>query len=293
MSHELRTPLNSLLILADQLALNEEGNLSPKQVEFASTIHASGNDLLRLINDILDLSKIESGTVTVDIAEMGFYHLREYVERTFRHVTDTKSVGFIIELNSNLPAAMFTDGQRLQQVLRNLLSNAFKFTEKGSVTLAIALADNGWNPENESLQRPRWVVSFSVTDTGIGIAPEKQQLIFEALQQADGSTSRKYGGTGLGLAISREIARLLGGEIRLASAVGQGSAFTLYLPQTHLPARPARKESVTRPVIPALAIDVETEVRVESELQAQAELMAASVNDERGRIQPRDIVALI
>ncbi|HEX4647137.1 MAG TPA: response regulator, partial [Verrucomicrobiae bacterium] len=293
MSHELRTPLNSLLILADQLALNDEGNLSPKQVEFASTIHASGNDLLRLINDILDLSKIESGTVTVDIGEVRFYDLRDYVERTFRHVAETKGVEFISELDSNLPGSMFTDGQRLQQVIRNLLSNAFKFTDRGSVTLAIALAQEGWSPENESLQRARAVMAFSVTDTGIGIAPEKQQLIFEAFQQADGSTSRKYGGTGLGLAISRELARLLGGEICLASAVGQGSTFTLYLPQTHLPARPSRRENISRPITPTLIVDVEAEARTESELQAQADLMAATVNDDRGRIQHGDRVVLM
>ncbi|HHY85925.1 MAG TPA: response regulator, partial [Verrucomicrobia bacterium] len=243
MSHELRTPLNSLLILADQLAENPDGNLTPRQVEFARTIHASGNDLLTLINDILDLSKIESGTVTVDIAAMRFQHLHEYVERTFRHVAESRGLEFCVELDPELPGSMFTDSQRLEQVIRNLLSNAFKFTEKGRVAMTVAPAVEGWNPENEILNQARSVIAFSVSDTGIGIAPEKQQIIFEAFQQADGSTSRKYGGTGLGLAISREIARLLGGEIRLASAMGQGSTFTLYLPVSYVPVRSLRREA--------------------------------------------------
>jgi HAMP domain-containing protein/signal transduction histidine kinase/CheY-like chemotaxis protein len=245
MSHELRTPLNSLLILADQLAQNTEGNLQPKQIEFAKTIHASGNDLLSLINDILDLSKIESGTVSVDIAALRFSDLHENVDRTFRHVAEAKGLDFQIEMDPDLPANMFTDSQRLEQVIRNLLSNAFKFTDSGQVVFNVSSVTEGWNPENEVLNRARSVIAFSVSDTGIGIAPEKQQIIFEAFQQADGSTSRKYGGTGLGLAISREIARLLGGEIRLASALGQGSTFTLFLPQTHVPLRTPRRETGT------------------------------------------------
>jgi CheY-like chemotaxis protein/two-component sensor histidine kinase len=232
-----------LLILADQLAQNTEGNLSAKQIEFAKTIHASGNDLLSLINDILDLSKIESGTVSVDISALRFHDLHDYVERTFRHVAEAKGVEFKIEMDPDLPANMFTDSQRLEQVIRNLLSNAFKFTEQGQVVFNMATVTEGWNPDNEVLNHARSVIALSVSDTGIGIAPEKQHIIFEAFQQADGSTSRKYGGTGLGLAISREIARLLGGEIRLASAVGQGSTFTLFLPQTHVPMRTLRKDS--------------------------------------------------
>jgi signal transduction histidine kinase/HAMP domain-containing protein/DNA-binding response OmpR family regulator len=235
MSHELRTPLNSLLILSDQLCKNTEGNLNPKQTGFAKTIHSSGNELLMLINDILDLSKIESGTVVVDPSDVEFDELQQYVERTFRHVAEAKNVDFITRLDPRLPASMLTDSKRLQQIIKNLLSNAFKFTQSGQVKLTIEAVQSGWNPEHEDLNRANNVVAFSVADTGIGISADKQQIIFEAFQQADGSTSRKYGGTGLGLAISRELSRLLGGEIRLISNPGRGSTFTLYLPQTYSP----------------------------------------------------------
>ena len=241
MSHELRTPLNRLLILSDQLSKNPDGNLTPKQVEFAKTIHSSGNDLLMLINDILDLSKIESGTVVVDVNELRLSDLQLYVERTFRHVAEAKSVDFMIHTSLNLPTSMFTDVKRLQQILKNLLSNAFKFTHQGHVTLAIEDVFTGWSPDNEDLNRAQQVLSFSVSDTGIGISGDKQQIIFEAFQQADGTTSRKYGGTGLGLAISRELSKLLGGEIRLSSAPGQGSTFTLYLPLVYSGTRAARR----------------------------------------------------
>jgi signal transduction histidine kinase/HAMP domain-containing protein/CheY-like chemotaxis protein len=230
MSHELRTPLNSLLILSDQLCKNPDGNLSTRQVEFAKTIHSSGNDLLILINDILDLSKIESGTVVVDINELRLSDLQQYVERTFGHVAEAKAVEFITHTSMELPTAMVTDVKRLQQILKNLLSNAFKFTHQGHVALAIEEAFSGWSPDNDELNRSRQVVAFTVSDTGIGISGDKQQIIFEAFQQADGSTSRKYGGTGLGLAISRELSKLLGGEIRLTSVPGKGSTFTLFLP---------------------------------------------------------------
>ncbi len=244
MSHELRTPLNSLLILSDQLCKNPGGNLTSKQVEFAKTIHASGNDLLTLINDILDLSKIESGTVVVDPTDLLLEDLQQYVERTFRHVAEAKNVDFFIRLDSRLAKSMFADVKRLQQVLKNLLSNAFKFTHQGHVTLTIEPVKTGWNPQNESLNRAGEVIALSVMDTGIGISPDKQQIIFEAFQQADGSTSRKYGGTGLGLAISRELSRLLGGELRLVSAPRAGSTFTLYLPLVYMPPRFARKSAV-------------------------------------------------
>jgi HAMP domain-containing protein/signal transduction histidine kinase/DNA-binding response OmpR family regulator len=290
MSHELRTPLNSLLILADQLAQNIEGNLQPRQVEYARTIHASGMDLLTLINDILDLSKIESGTVTVDIAPLRFDDLRDYVDRTFRHVAEAKGLDFDIELDSELPANMFTDSQRLEQVIRNLLSNAFKFTEKGKVVMSIATVEQGWTPDNENLNHARDVVAFSVSDTGIGIPPEKQQIIFEAFQQADGSTSRKYGGTGLGLAISREIARLLGGEIRLASALGQGSTFTLFLPIAHVPVRTLlRKESAAR-LSPTGVVDRPPAQEWPAETPAPLEI---EFDDDRSQIRPGDKVILI
>jgi signal transduction histidine kinase/CheY-like chemotaxis protein/HAMP domain-containing protein len=224
MSHELRTPLNSLLILSKLLTENPEGNLSGKQKEFAKTIHAAGSDLLALINDILDLSKIESGTVSMEVSSVGFKDLVENMERTFRQIADERELDFHVEIDPNLPVAMRTDSKRLQQVLRNLLSNAFKFTEQGGVTLQIGSA------EGSPLRAGSQWIAMSVTDTGIGIPEDKQRIIFEAFQQADGTTSRKYGGTGLGLSISREIARLLGGEIVVSSAPGRGSTFTLFVP---------------------------------------------------------------
>jgi CheY-like chemotaxis protein/signal transduction histidine kinase/HAMP domain-containing protein len=230
MSHELRTPLNSILILGQQLAENPDTNLSERQVEFAKTIHAAGTDLLHLISDILDLSKIESGTVTVDSEETAFAHLRENLERSFRHDAERRALDFSIDFPSELGRALSTDPKRLQQILKNLLSNAMKFTERGSVRLSARATNSGWSPGHPILDEAPTVIAFDVTDTGIGISPEKQKIVFEAYQQADAGTSRKYGGTGLGLAISREIAGLLGGELRLRSAVGKGSTFTLYLP---------------------------------------------------------------
>jgi HAMP domain-containing protein/signal transduction histidine kinase/DNA-binding response OmpR family regulator len=241
MSHELRTPLNSLLILSDQLSKNPDGNLTARQTEFAKTIHSSGDDLLTLINDILDLSKIESGTVVVDIGELRLTDLQGYVERTFRHIAESKNLDFFIHLAPELPRTLATDSKRLQQIIKNLLSNAFKFTQHGRVALTVAPVAGGWSAGNENLNRASSVMALSVSDTGIGIIADKQQIIFEAFQQADGSTSRKYGGTGLGLAISRELARLLGGEIRLMSHPGKGSTFTLFLPAVYTPPRAPRK----------------------------------------------------
>ncbi|WP_017316046.1 HAMP domain-containing protein [Mastigocladopsis repens] len=230
MSHELRTPLNSLLILAKLLTDNVERNLSAKQVEYSRTIYSAGNDLLTLINDILDLAKIESGTMSIDIDQMLFTELHEHIERTFRQVAVDKGLNFTLDFAAELPRSIHTDAKRLHQVLKNLLANAFKFTERGEVRFHVFVATQGWSYGNEILNRAQTVIAFAVSDTGIGIAPEKQRIIFEAFQQADGTTSRKYGGTGLGLSISREITRLLNGEIKLTSRVGEGSTFTLYLP---------------------------------------------------------------
>ncbi|GGN71764.1 histidine kinase [Streptomyces albiflavescens] len=238
MSHELRTPLNSLLILAKLLADNADTNLTPKQVEFAETIHGAGSDLLQLINDILDLSKVEAGKMDVSPTRIALVQLVDYVEATFRPLTAEKGLDFSVRVSPELPATLHTDEQRLLQVLRNLLSNAVKFTDSGAVELVIrpAGADVPVAIREQLLESGSLrdadadLIAFSVTDTGIGIAASKMRVIFEAFKQADGTTSRKYGGTGLGLSISREIARLLGGEIHAQSEPGRGSTFTLYLP---------------------------------------------------------------
>jgi CheY-like chemotaxis protein len=302
MSHELRTPLNSLLILAQQLGDNPEGNLSGKQVEFAKTIHGSGSDLLTLINDILDLSKIESGTVTLDVSEYRFANLRNYVDRTFRHMAEAKHLVFSVELRENLPTAVMTDTTRLQQVLKNLLSNAFKFTNHGQVSLAIGLVTSGWTSDHPNLVHADAVLAFAVTDTGVGIAADKLQLIFEAFQQADGSTARKYGGTGLGLSISRELARLLGGEIRVESVVGSGSTFTLFLPynragfvnydlgrqqQARAPSQPPK--IVYLPPVP----ETEELAYTESDADPAMAIYGGSTIDDRGLVAAGDPSVLI
>jgi HAMP domain-containing protein/CheY-like chemotaxis protein/signal transduction histidine kinase len=232
MSHELRTPLNSLLILSRQLADNSEQNLTDKQIRYAETIRQAGTDLMTLINEILDLAKIESGTMAVEIGAVRFSNLRDYVDQTFRQVAEEKGLQFSVELDESIPGTIETDDMRLRQVLRNLLSNAIKFTERGRVKLRVFPAGRNESDPRSGRAAPD-VIAFQVTDTGIGIPQDKQKLIFEAFQQADGSTSRKYGGTGLGLAISREIAGLLGGDLRVDSIVGQGSTFTLYLPTSY------------------------------------------------------------
>jgi HAMP domain-containing protein/signal transduction histidine kinase/CheY-like chemotaxis protein len=260
MSHELRTPLNSLLILSKMLSENKDGNLTPEQVRFAKTVFESGNDLLGLINEILDLSKVEAGKMPIDPRKIVLPEIQEYVEQTFQHIAGQKNLQFDIKMVSSLPTEMYTDSNRLKQILKNLLSNAFKFTESGKVELSIYPSDRTVRyGTGTSVGEDQNVIAFSVKDTGIGIPPEKQSLIFEAFQQADGTTSRKYGGTGLGLTISREIARLLGGWIEVQSAPDQGSTFTLFLPKnytgvdvTRIESEEAREESENNATIPAL-----------------------------------------
>ncbi|MCY1022172.1 ATP-binding protein [Pyxidicoccus sp. MSG2] len=243
MSHELRTPLNSLLILAKVLSENKERHLSLKEVEYAKTIHASGADLLALINDILDLSKVEAGKLRVEPCDVPLSELKSFVERNFTHVAEHKGLGFRVTLSASLPYGLRTDPQRLQQVLKNLLSNAFKFTDTGRVELHVKpVEDRGRRFDSELLDRADRVLAFSVVDSGIGIPKDKQHLIFEAFQQADGGTSRKYGGTGLGLSISRELARLLGGELHVESEPGKGSTFTLFLPRVYVGPEEAQRE---------------------------------------------------
>ena len=245
MSHELRTPLNSLLILAQQLYENHEGNLSEKQVRYAKTIHSCGDDLIQLINDILDLSKIESGYISTDFINVRFNEITSFVETTFKHISESKNLKFSIEMDQSLPDKLETDVQRLNQILKNLLSNAFKFTEKGGVRLKIYEAKKNWKQTNPSLDNAEKVVAFEIKDSGIGISKDKQNIIFEAFQQAEGSTSRKYGGTGLGLSISRGLADLLGGSIELESEPGKGSTFTLYLPIDYNPQHVKREKQST------------------------------------------------
>ena len=244
MSHELRTPLNSILILSQLLADNAAGNLTPKQVESARAVNSSGADLLSLINEILDLSKVESGKVEVVPEELPVRRVTADLSRIFAEIAADKGVAFVVDVAESAPPVLTTDAQRLQQVLRNLISNAFKFTEQGSVTLAIARPAPEANLAASGLAHAS-ALAFAVSDTGIGIPEDKQAVIFEAFQQADGTTSRKYGGTGLGLSISRELARLLGGELQLQSAPGQGSTFTLFLPETYNAPEPAPRQEQT------------------------------------------------
>ncbi|MCU1291290.1 MAG: sensor hybrid histidine kinase [Bryobacterales bacterium] len=294
MSHELRTPLNNLLILARVLADNTEGNLNLKQVKFAETIHSSGTDLLALINDILDLSKIESGKMDVEVGNIRFAELQDYCARTFRHVADGKGLDFTIDVDSQVAGEVIrTDAKRLQQVLKNLLSNALKFTEHGSVRLRIERTSEGWSSTHPVLNRAKSVIAFSVTDTGIGIAQEKQRIIFEAFQQADGTTSRKYGGTGLGLSISRELARLLGGEIRLQSGPGRGSIFTLYLPQAYIASAPKLEGVDTTLLRKATEAQQSSDVDIIFPSTTTVPVEDLVVDDDRNMTSPGDRILLI
>jgi signal transduction histidine kinase/DNA-binding response OmpR family regulator len=286
MSHELRTPLNSLLILSKILAENHDDNLTEKQVQYASTIYSSGNDLLELINEVLDLSKIESGAVELEPDEVPFTELSRFVEQTFRPVAENKKINFQVNFDAELPNSIQTDTRRLEQILKNLLSNAFKFTEEGSVRIRVFRAAEGWQRDNGILNHAPGVIAFAITDTGIGIPAEKQELIFQAFQQADAGTSRKYGGTGLGLSISREIAGLLGGTLQVASKPGEGSTFTLFLPTVfsggHVVA-PGQKHSVLR-----------TQVSPEHSKGAlKPEPDPDGIPDDRAKLQPGDLILLI
>src|SRR5438132_2431961 len=287
MSHELRTPLNSMLILAKLLSEGED-NLTDKQREFARTIYSSGSDLLELINEILDISKIESGMMEVEVGRVMFNDRSQYMDRTFRQVAHDRSLEFDIQVDPRLAQGMYTDQRRLQQVLKNLLSNAFKFTERGRVSIDISNAAMGWSPDHQTLNNADSVVAFSVVDTGIGISPDKHKIIFEAFQQADGSITRKYGGTGLGLNISREIATLLGGEIRLDSTVGEGSKFTLYLPASYAPDMSKRR----RPHSSAQVAQETATPAPQTEPDVSL-IIDSGIDDDRLNLQPGDRTLLI
>ncbi len=291
MSHELRTPLNSMLILSQQLA-EDSAHLTEKQIEYAKTIHASGGDLLALINDILDLSKVESGTMTLDLNNMAFTEMRQHLDRVFRHVAEGKDLHFAIEVDPITPEEIYTDGKRLEQILRNLLSNAFKFTEKGSVSLRVAPANSGWSVDHPILSQAESVIAFTVSDTGIGIPRDKQKIIFEAFQQAESGTSRKYGGTGLGLSISRELAKLLGGQVILASSVsGKGSTFVLYIPTAFRSPSAETKVEKKEEAAPFL---LNMPYRLANRFTPDSlEPKANVIDDDRNHLQPGDLVLLI
>src|SRR6186713_2440735 len=302
MSHELRTPLNSLLILAQQLYENAEGNLNDKQVRYAKTIHSCGDDLIQLINDILDLSKIESGFISTDFIQIHFNEITSFVESTFKHVSENKNLRFLIEKEKSLPDIIETDSQRLNQILKNLLSNAFKFTEKGEVKFRVYEAHHNWKQSNRNLDNAKRVVAFEIKDTGIGISKDKQNIIFEAFQQAEGSTSRKYGGTGLGLSISRGLADLLGGSIELISEIGSGSTFTLFLPIDYDPAKAKREKQTNLKISEYKLADGIADAAIQSvptikvsetkDLDALNEIIN-EVGDDRNNIQANDKVVLV
>ncbi len=255
MSHELRTPLNSLLILAEQLEANPDNNMTESQVEYASVIRSSGNDLLTLLNDILDLAKVESGTFTVNPVNTPIGPLAGALVREFEPVARAKGLGFAMDVAPGCPEEIVTDPDRLRQVIKNLLTNAFKFTPQGAISIKVGLAARGWNRSIATLAEAAAVVAFWVTDTGIGIEESAQSRIFEEFAQGDGATSRLYGGTGLGLSISRELVARLGGEITVASKIGQGSTFTVYLP-ADAPSTPSDQPALpSRRIEPAAKAD--------------------------------------
>ncbi len=291
MSHELRTPLNSLLILAQQLYENSDGNLSEKQVKFARTIFSCGEDLIQLINDILDLSKIESGVITAEILSVRFSEIKSLVDATFRPISEAKQLKFSIELSKDLPEAIETDPQRLNQILKNLLSNAFKFTERGEVKLIIS-KPHSTSPRTSWINKKDDIIAFTIKDTGIGISKEKQMIVFEAFQQAEGSTSRKYGGTGLGLSISRGLAELLGGVIDLESEPGKGSSFTLFHPlkagETPLHSPNAISERTDKTIPSTFAKSFEKDMQEKDLMHKEVEIF-----DDRSNITAKDKVVLV
>jgi hypothetical protein len=287
MSHELRTPLNSLLILSKILADNPEDNLKPKQVEYAQTIYSSGNDLLELINEVLDLAKIESGAVEYDPQPAAFAELRSFVESTFQPMAESRRLELKVELDRGLPSTISTDIRRLEQIIKNLISNALKFTERGSVILRIAPVTTGWDRPCAALDDQEQVVAFAVVDTGVGVAPHKRSLIFEAFQQGDAGTARKYGGTGLGLSISRELAHLLGGTLQLTSSSEMGSTFTLYLPVQK------RKSLEPAPTQPGSATTALRSAPPSSSQVRPPVLSPGEIEDDRGSLAPGDHILLI
>ena len=276
----LRTPLNSLLILSRSLADNDEENLTGEQVESARIIHDAGSNLLRLINDILDLSKVEAGKMELMVDTLPLADLARTLGRTFNHVAQEKKLAFEVKVDEHLPASIQTDGGKLEQVVNNLLSNAFKFTASGSVRVRIGRPAAGATlPAGLD---PAHAVCIAVTDSGIGIPPEKFQRVFHAFEQVDASTSRQYGGTGLGLAISRRIAMLMGGDITLESTVGTGSTFTIFLPEQAPAAAGERPETVSR-----------EQAAAEATLPLSPSLIAESIDDDRAVIAPGDTTILV
>jgi len=294
MSHELRTPLNSLLILSKMLADNTENTLSTKQVQYAKTIQSSGHDLLELINDILDLSKIEAGKVDLEVQEVRLSEIAQFAETNFKPLAENKKLSFVVSLDPALPKTIVTDRRRLEQIIKNLLSNAFKFTEKGTIELGISAVIGASAGDQKDKFAGDTAISFSVTDTGIGIPEEKLQLIFEAFQQADAGTARRYGGTGLGLSISRELARLLRGVIRVQSEPGRGSTFTLLLPARWS----AQAPSLSTPTIDVAPAPLPTRavrraVAAEPQTEPVSQIAAEGIDDDRETLKPGDTVLLI
>ncbi len=293
MSHELRTPLNSLQILANELIANHDGNLTEKQIQFAKTINSCGDDLIQLINDILDLSKIESGYISVDYTPISYDEISKFVASTFNPISEAKHLKFNIELEENLPDFIETDSQRLNQILKNLLSNSFKFTEKGQVGFRIYKAQNNWKTKLPNLENSDTVIAFEISDTGIGISKEKQTIIFEAFQQAEGSTSRKYGGTGLGLSISRGLSELLGGTIELESEVNQGSKFTLFLPMKYVQNSENELLLTEESIIPApIKIGLKSSPSSSFNRVDLGLFLENEVDDDRSNVKPEDTVVL-